>query len=273
MTSQHWWPSATCAEHVWRACLCAGVVWLFAAPALSNTINGIGYESWQWHGITCSTSSSSPASSAASSNVEQAVAAASVPYLTSTPFAGNGGTGSLSGFVYVDENDNHVMDSADWAIASAKLSITESGSSTPAGYAISSQDGSYSFDGLATGTYSISLLTPSSKPGQDSGEWRTVTNDAAVVSVGTAGTIAQSAYNDITLGSGDAGTNFNFAELAYPGDLISKAMFLMSSPAILHTSNVVTPTAIPEPGSLVLLAITGLALGGLYWRRCRRGHA
>lgn len=194
-----------------------------------------------------------------------------MPYSTSlTPFAGNGGTGSLSGFVYVDENDNHAVDSADWAIASAKVSITEVGSSTPAGYAISNQDGSYSFGDLAAGTYAIALLTPCTKPGQDSGEWRTIMNGATVIGVGTAGTVEQNAYNDVTLGSGDTGTNFNLAELVYPSDLISKAMFLMSSPAILHTSDVVTPAAIPEPGSLAMLAITGLVLGGLHWRHCRK---
>ena len=40
------------------------------------------------------------------------------------------------------------------------------------------------------------------------------------------------------MADGDSGTNFNFAELTYPGALISKAMLLTSSPPVTHTNDV-----------------------------------
>ncbi len=281
MTSQHRGPRATCAQHVGRVGVCVAAVWLFATPAFSDAI---GYNSWQWHGVSYSSSSSSSSSAAStaatfastydsststasstssessggsygysswqwrgiSSSVQQDVTSASQSYSTSvTPFVGNGGTASLSGYVYLDTSDSHVMDSADWAIANAKLSVTEADSSTLVGYAYTKQDGSYSFGDLAKGTYTISLLTPCSEPGLDNGLSQMITSVSGDVSAGT-GTAVQNAYDDVTLNAGDTGTNFNFAELIYPSDLISKAMFLMNSPAILHTTDVVTPTVVPR---------------------------
>ncbi len=128
-------------------------------PASSST-----YSYWQWHGV----SYSGPAASIGS-------VAASSPYSSSaSPFVGNAGTASLSGYVYVDANSNQMMDSGDWAIADATITLTKASSSTPLAAILSSQNGSYTFAGLAAGTYTVAMATPTNHPGQDSGQYRTV---------------------------------------------------------------------------------------------------
>jgi hypothetical protein len=286
-----------------RAWLCAGAFLLLAAPSFGDTIGVAGYSSWQWHGVswtppsgaTTAVTSAVPSAVSAQSNVStfsggsdssstysywqwngvsysgpttsigSAGASSSLP-ASASPFVGNTGTASLSGYVYVDANSNQMMDSGDWAIADATITLTKASSSTPFATVLSNQDGSYSFDGLASGAYSVAMTTATNHPGQDSGQYRAVVNGSTVVSVGTDGTVEQNAYAGVTLADGDTGTNFNFAELTYPGDLISKAMLLTSSPPVIHTGDV---TPVPEPPALALLAVAGLFLVGWSWRRCR----
>ena len=57
----------------------------------------------------------------------------------------------MSGYVYVDANSNQTKDSGDWAIADATITLTKASSSTPFATVLSNHDGSYSFDGLASG--------------------------------------------------------------------------------------------------------------------------
>ena len=76
--------------------------------------------------------------------------------------------------MYVDANNNQVMDSGDWAIADATISLTKAGGSTPLASILSGQNGSYTFAGLAAGTYTVAMMTPTNHPGQDSGQSRTV---------------------------------------------------------------------------------------------------
>ncbi len=299
--------TCACAQHVRRAWLCAGMFAWLGASAFGDTLSAGDYASWQWHGVSWSPPAgaampaaiSTPASdpglqlsasalngesgggqnysswqwhgvSYSGSTASSSYSAASAPYATSVDaFVGQSGTASLSGYVYVDVNNSHAMDSSDWAIADARITLTAAGSSAPLASVLSSQDGSYSFAGLAAGTYTLAMATPTNHPGQDSGQSRAVL-DANGQSVLLTDTVEQNAYTGVTLEDGDVGTNFNFAELTYPGVLISKAMLLTSSAPILHTGDVIPdlPTVlVPEPGSLVLLAVLGLFLAGARWRR------
>jgi hypothetical protein len=295
--------------------LCAAVCALFAASACGDTIGTGNYASWQWHGVswtplagaTTSAASSTPSSesslslatsalsgesttgqtysywqwhgvsySSSSASSGTLVAATASSYtISADPFVGDSGTASLSGYIYVDANDNHVMDTSDWAIAGAQVTLTAAGSSTAVAAVLSAQNGSYSFSGLAAGTYTLTMSTSTNHPGQDSGASRAVL-DADEQAVSLTDTVEQNAYAGITLGDGDIGTNFNFAELTYPGSLISKAMLLTSSSPVIHTGNVVPATPViivPEPRSLLLLAVLGLFLAGARWRRKTRGPA
>jgi len=162
------------------------------------------------------------------------------------------GTGSLSGFVYVDTNHNGVMDGHDYAIADAQVSLVQAGSNTALATLYSGKDGSFHFSNLVAGTYSIKMQTSCNLPGQDSSNWQMILDkDGKIVSVGNVGTVLQNAYSDIALGDGQAGQNFNFAEAAYPVALISARMLLNSSPGVPHTSGVAVPGTNTSSGSVV----------------------
>ena len=139
---------------------------------------------------------------------------------------------AFSGRAYVDTNHDGVVDGNDHAIAEAKVSLMPSGSSTPVATAYTAADGTYQFDNLAAGTYSLKMET-SSGLGLDNGDQRLVVErDGTVVSTGTAGTAALNAYDNTTLGGSQRGLNFDFAQSAYPVDLMSARMLLNTSPGV-----------------------------------------
>jgi hypothetical protein len=199
---------------------------------------------------------SSPSSSATSFS--------SASYLAT---AGAGGSrspdlaGSISGYVYLDVNDNGVMDAVDWAISGAEIGLSRQGSAGVT-VAYSKQDGSYTFSGLAAGTYSVTMLTPNCQPGKE---------DTAGVLHGAVGDVLPSAagaedhFTGIVVASGDPGTNYNFSELVYPVAAYSKRL-LIGDGGVIHT---VPETTVPEPGPLMLLATGGLILGGFRLARWR----
>jgi hypothetical protein len=269
-SSGGWAAESTAASNTASPAIMSAAVSEFNAASSASTAGGdvggsYGYSSWQWHGISRSGSSASAGYSAASTS-------SSAYSNTANPYVGDGGTASLSGYVYVDTNSNQTMDTADWAIANATITLTDVGSSTPFASVLSSQNGSYSFTGLAAGTYTLAMTTATNHPGQDSGSAHAILDSSGQL-VSLTDTVEQNAYANIAMGDGDTGTNFNFAELTYPGVLISKAMFLSNSPPVQHTDDVVpaTPTnPVPEPNALVLLAVVGLFLAGIGWRRSRK---
>ena len=110
----------------------------------------------------------------------------------------------------------------------------------------SQTDGSYAFNGLSAAAYSVSMVTPVSDPGQDAAEYRAIVDrHDNLVSTAAAGTVLQNAYNDVHLGDGCSGINFNFAELTYPIATPLQAAAAQHRPGIFHTPDV---TPIPEPG-------------------------
>ncbi len=114
--------------------------------------------------------------------------------------------GKTIGLRLFDTNHNGVMDGDDYPIAGARVSIMQAGSSTPLATVYSCRDGSYHFNNLAAGTFSVSLETPGNGSGQDSGNGQMVLDKTGtVVNMGTDGTAQQDAYSDISLGDGTDG--------------------------------------------------------------------
>ena len=253
MTSQTWRPVGTCALHVGRVFLCAGVILLAAAPAQCEN-----YNAWRWGGGSASSATATPALR------QSVISSLSYPVLAKTASDSNAGKGTLSGYVYVDADaDDGPMDNVDWAIEDVAISLLRDGTTTPM-IVYTQQDGSYRFADLSPGTYTVTMLTPCSKPGtatagqiaDSKGDVDAASTAAVVVAT------KQNQFSNIVLTTGSTGINFNFADMVYPIGAISKRMLINSDPGILHT--------VPEPGTLALLAAAGLVLGGLSLRR-RRG--
>ncbi len=168
--------------------------------------------------------------------------------------------GKLSGIIYCDTNQNCSTDECDWGIAEAEISLTKVGSSDPAIIVLSGKDGSFSFTGLSAGTYTISMLTPLSQPGTDMlGMVYDKSGKAIAANQGTAST---NTFSNIVLLDGYSGINYTFIEPAYPVAAISKRM-LLNTPFGSEPPQPVQP--VPEPGSLLLLAVAAMAL--VMWKR------
>lgn len=255
MKSQTWRPTPACAQHVRYVSICIGAILLLAAPALADTIRVNSYSTWQWNRFSWS-----PTSTATKATTSQTPTLSALTYSALlTPVASDSvGASSLSGYMYVDRDNDGTMDSNDWAICEAKISLTQAGSTEPLLTVTTGADGSYSFASLLPGDYTITVLTRSNQPGQDT-LGTLFDKDGNVVSTGT-GTIAKDSFADIHFGAGYTGVNYNFADLVYPVQLLSKRMLLNNDPGV-HV--------VPEPGSLVLLAIAGLLFSGLTGRRRR----
>jgi hypothetical protein len=213
------------------------------------------YDSWQWNGFS---RSSVPQTGAALAGTP--VSAAASFQAADTPTAS--GTASLSGVVYFDANGNSNRDASDWGVFDGCLALTAAGSSTET-YAMTGHDGSYSFKNLAADTYTITLLNPSSQPG--SASVGTLYDGITTVPAAAWDVVSgQNSITNIKLGDGYVGVNYDFAQLVYPVELISKRMLLNTDPGFYHT------TPVPEPGGLTLAAVVGLLLGGLMMWRGRR---
>jgi uncharacterized repeat protein (TIGR01451 family) len=114
--------------------------------------------------------------------------------------------GSLSGFVYLDGNNNGVMDAGESGIPGATVTLTGTDDHGNAVSATTTTDqtGAYQFTGLRAGTYTITEMV---QAGYDEGS----TN---VGSLG--GTPANDVISLIKVGMGQAGEQYNFGEKPPP---------------------------------------------------------
>jgi hypothetical protein len=273
VSSQHWRSVPARAGRVWRVSVCICALLLLAAAAAAEPIRVAGYDTWQWNGFTRAVRSETATAggvvipslladavtSSSSSSSSSPTSVSLVHYLA----AGSGAsanadlTGSISGYVYLDANGNGVMDNSDWGISGAEIELSSQGSADVT-MAYTKVDGSYTFSGLAAGTYSVTMLTPCNQPGKCD------TVGVLVDPAGTVcapGTVTEDHFTGIVMDAGDTGTNYNFSEAVFPVAAYSKRL-LIDDGGIIHT--------VPEPGSLLLLAVGGLILGGFGFAR-RRG--
>jgi hypothetical protein len=240
-----------CAHHAQPIGLCLGAFLICATSALGDTFGVDAYNQWQSGGArrTSALPVALPSSGLVStSSIASTLETATIATLTA-PAATSGGTASLSGYVFLDTNPNDgSMNTSDWCIAGAQVELIPDVGNPIFAYTQSSGD--YAFNNLAPATYSIKIMTPYGLPGTDAiGQLRNASQQ--LVSPGQLDAANRTFYN-IVVGNGYTGTWYNFADLAYPVTLISKRMFLNDSPPI---ENVV-----PEPGTLVLLAMAGLVM-------------
>ena len=114
-------------------------------------------------------------------------------------------TSSLSGFVYVDANDNGLMDGGETGIPGVSITLSGTASATTT----TASDGSYAFPGLVSGTYTLTETHP------------VIYQDGREAAGSPAGTVdngsftfaaAQNRISSITLPVATSGTGYLFGE-------------------------------------------------------------
>jgi hypothetical protein len=120
---------------------------------------------------------------------------------------------TLSGFVYVDANNNGEIDMDERAIPGAKVTLTGTSSTgqSVSQTSFTDTDGMYLFDNLPEGTYQISEIQPA---GYTDG----------IDSIGTAGgsNSANDMFTGITLAAATDGMNYNFGEQRLTGSMLAE---------------------------------------------------
>lgn len=109
---------------------------------------------------------------------------------------------SLAGTVYVDTNNNGIKEISEAGIAGVTVTLTGTSDAGPVSLTTTTAaDGSYQFNGLRPGTYSIQETQPAAYlDGKDT--------------LGSlSGTALNDLFNSISVASGAAGINYNFGEL------------------------------------------------------------
>ena len=125
----------------------------------------------------------------------------------------------LSGFVYIDSNNNGVRNAVETGIPGViiELTGTDTGGNTIQLQALTAQDGSYAFVDLEPGDYQIRQIQPESfRDGQEE--------------IGSQGGVANDDLLEITgLLAEDVGRNNNFGELGLAQGFFSKRFFLATT--------------------------------------------
>jgi SdrD B-like domain/PEP-CTERM motif len=277
MAKLHKPPISACAKVARCSLGCLTITLLFAAFANGETISASSYNSWQWNGFSrsalASTSSSSSMSLLSSvlsslSSFDSIVSESTVESPTTPPVTD---AATLSGVVYYDANDNGVRDSTDWGIRDAIVTLTSESNSSTVVTTVTDAQGAYSFKNLPADNYTVTLMTPSTSPGQPSVGTLTDASGNFVFTGQGHAILGQDSVTDIQLNAGYTGNTYDFGQLAYPTDLLSKRSLLNENPGVPNTKAAPTPPTppppVPEPGTLALLVVAGLSAAGFARRR------
>ncbi|HUT93242.1 MAG TPA: Ig-like domain-containing protein [Thermoguttaceae bacterium] len=130
--------------------------------------------------------------------------------------------GSISGFVYWDCDNDGQRDGGEFGIYGTLVKLTgkDDENNSVSKSLLTKADGSYSFDGLAPGTYEVAEQQP-----------------AALVdgkeTIGTSGgTVGADKFSAIVLSANEHSTGNNFGELGLRPQFVSLSMFLASTPPV-----------------------------------------
>jgi cyclophilin family peptidyl-prolyl cis-trans isomerase len=166
--------------------------------------------------------------------------------------------GSISGYVYLDSNNDGIRSSSNLGIGSVPVRLyslsggtwTEVSGASPV---LTAADGSYSFKNLVSGTYRVKAIEPSLYLGGKNSAGK-----IAGVARGTVGTDSSDRRPviDLQLTAGESGTAYNFAEIGMKPQKISMRMSLASSPT--------TQQYISQSNSSPVVGLSSSAAGSSY---------
>ena len=270
MTPEHSIPARLVRAGAVCACFCA--VALSTNVSRASMSSWGATNSWQWHGFSRSSwvpvliSGSETYVGSAFSLSEASTVDTTVSGAMYSTVSADAGSASLSGAVFFDSDPaDGIRNSDDWGIGEASVMLTLNGSSATPWVALTDQYGCYSFTGLAAGDYTLFLMTSGEDPEEPNvgGITDSLGHDI-FTGRGTATDLVTIA--EIHLGDGYKAVDYDFPQLDYPAQLLSKRMVLNSRLGPSNTDPA-TPVVIPEPSSLMLLVMAGLVFGGVYWRR------
>lgn len=131
------------------------------------------------------------------------------PQASPSPGVGSNATSTISGFVYLDLNQNGIFDDGEPGIGGVTITLTGSTLAHAEGAAlvaaavsqttVTGGNGGYSFSGLADGTYSLSARQPNCQDGAET--------------VGSAGgSVGNDEITTIELAGVSNGAGYNFGE-------------------------------------------------------------
>ncbi len=119
---------------------------------------------------------------------------------------------SISGKVFIDQNNNGTQQSGDAAIAGVSITLTGSNDLGPIAPVVvtTAADGSYSFPGLRPGTYTV---TEGAQPTGTNNGLTVPGTGATTPGTATTPAVVPSAFSGVVLASGQDAVNYNFAEI------------------------------------------------------------
>ena len=134
----------------------------------------------------------------------------------------------LSGFVYLDNNNDgsYSTTNGKYHVGVAGVTLTLTGTdgtgAAVSQVAITSANGSYSFDNLQAGKYTLTETPPA--------KLRDGKNTVGTIDGTASGTVATSQLVDIVLGQGAVGLNYNFGHRGIESSAVSLRLFMASTP-------------------------------------------
>jgi uncharacterized repeat protein (TIGR01451 family) len=153
--------------------------------------------------------------------------------------------GSLAGFVYLDANNNGVMDAGDTGIGHVTLTLTgtDDHGTAVSQQATSDSTGAYAFNGLRPGNYTITETPPSG--------YLDATDNPGTLG----GTAGQDVISAIQLGMGQAGTQYNFGE-KLPPNADMAIVKTASAPISSYGSQLTYTLAVTDNGPATAQGVT-----------------
>jgi hypothetical protein len=178
---------------------------------------------------------------------------------------------TISGFVWVDVNNNHLKDAGEVGLPNVVILLTSDANPDYKKWTATGSDGSYQFVDLLPGYYSLEQKPPQGfTDGWDKlGEIVVIDpqgGSSSSLPTANPGSAAQdNRFVGIEVPAGAAGINYAFGYKGLSPSQLSKRVYITDIPPP-------SPPLVPEPGTLTLLGFAGLALCGTAWRRRMRSR-